>query len=95
MALSSLPTAWKLAGSSEVSFTSGKEQKVKTSSLQLKRHRMALAIGEGQESLGGGERVKYKGLTGTTLPRDSGCTNLPACMVCQWLNLQLRVLKRG
>lgn len=41
---------------------------------------MTLAKGEGQESLGG-EKVKCKGLTCTILPRDFGCTSLPACMV--------------
>lgn len=74
--LFSVPTAWGLAGNSEVSFASGKE-KVKALSLQLRRPRMALAIGEGRESLEG-ERVKYKGLSYTTLPRDSGYISLPA-----------------
>ena len=75
--LFSVPTAWGLAGNSEVSFASGKEKKVKALSLQLRRPRMALAIGEGRESLEG-ERVKYKGLSYTTLPRDSGYVSLPA-----------------
>ena len=78
--LFSVPTAWGLAGNSEVSFTSGKEKKVKALSLQLRRPRMALAIGEGREILEG-ERIKYKGLSYTTLPRDSGYTSIPAYMV--------------
>ena len=43
---------------------------------------MALAIGEERQESLWGEGVKYKGLTYTTLPIDSGCTSLPACMVC-------------
>ena len=64
-----------------MSFTSGKEKKVKALSLPLRRPRMALAIGEGRESLEG-ERVKCKGFSYTTLPIDSGDTSLPGYMVC-------------
>lgn len=72
---SPVPTARRLAGGTGVSLASGKELKVKARALQLRRLRMASAVGDGQES-SRAERVKYKGLL---LPR----TTFPEPLVRQ------------
>lgn len=62
------------------SFLGKSRKKVMALLLQLRRPRMALAIGGGQKSLGR-ERVKYRDGCSLAQPcPDTGCTSLRVCV---------------